>query len=72
MEENNLALFQKYSKNKDDFFESKETPMHPNLFLQLSNVIGFNKLNGRNYPEYINIWLKKNNLPIHQEKSTQN
>lgn len=67
MEENNLALFQKYSKNKDDFFESKETPMHPNLFLQLSNVIGFNKLNGRTYPEYINIWLQKRNTLPDQE-----
>tara|TARA_B110000114_G_scaffold160931_1_gene177915 strand:- start:61 stop:255 length:195 start_codon:yes stop_codon:yes gene_type:complete len=54
-----LALFQKYSNNKDDFFETVEHPMSPNLFYQLSNVVGFNKLNGRTYSEYVNIWLEK-------------
>ena len=57
--EKDLALFQKYSNNKDDFFETEEHPMCPNLFYQLSNVIGFNKLNGRTYPEYIDRWLEK-------------
>ena len=60
----NLALFLKYSKNKNDFYESDSNPMHPNLFQQLSMVIGFNKINGRTYPKYITKWEKNHNITL--------
>ena len=52
-----LQLFQKYCNNDEAFYETQNHPMHPNLFYQLSMVIGFNKLNGANYTEYIDNWL---------------
>jgi len=33
--------------------------MSPNLFYQLSMIIGFNKINGSTYKNYIDIWTKK-------------
>lgn len=56
--EKDLELFLKYSNDENNLYQSETNPMHPNLFYQLSMVIGFNKLNGRNYAEYIEIWLK--------------
>lgn len=56
--EKELELFKKYSKKKDDFFESDTHPMHPNLFHQLSMVVGFNKINGRTYQKYVTKWFE--------------
>jgi len=54
-----LELFHKYSKNKNDFYETETNPMSPNLFYQLSMIKGFNKINGSTYKNYIDIWTKK-------------
>jgi hypothetical protein len=54
-----LELFHKYSKNENDFYETETNPMSPNLFYQLSMIIGFNKINGSTYKNYIDIWTKK-------------
>lgn len=62
-EESDLELFKKHCTNDDVFYETEEFPMIPNLFYQLSMIIGFNKINGANYTEYIDKWLirtKKN------------
>ncbi len=60
-QELDLELYKKYSSNDEAFYETQNYPMHPNLFYQLSMVIGFNKLNGANYTEYINNWLIRYN-----------
>ena len=40
-------------------YESDTHPMHPSLFYRLSNVRDFNKQNGKNYDEYIELWYKR-------------
>jgi hypothetical protein len=54
-----LELFHKYYKNENDFYETETNPMSPNLFYQLSIIMGFNKINGSTYKNYIDIWTKK-------------
>ena len=39
-------------------YESSTHPMHPQTFFQLSCISGFNNLNGKNYPTYLNNWIK--------------
>lgn len=43
-------------KNPDNLLESKESPMHPYFFFDLSNVRGFNAKNGNTYEDYISKW----------------
>lgn len=43
-------------KDPENTWESNECPMHPNNFFYLSQVVGFNNLNGYNYEEYIDKW----------------
>ena len=43
-------------KNSESFYETDNCPMHPSLFFQLSNVRGFNKLNGYTYSKYVENW----------------
>ena len=43
-------------KNSNIEFETNTCPMHPNMFLQLSNVSGFNNMNGHTYEEYVANW----------------
>lgn len=58
--EKDLELFLKHTNDKNNLYQTENNPMHPSLFYQLSMVVGFNKLNGRNYTQYIEIWLKNN------------
>jgi len=43
----------KYKNLKpDELYQTKERPMHPQLFYSLSQVRGFNNLNGYRYEDY--------------------
>lgn len=42
--------------NIDDGLESKDCPMHPNVFFGLCSIKGFNKLNGYTYVDYVKQW----------------
>ena len=47
------------SGTNDNFEKNIETDAHPmseGLFKQLSTVIGFNDMNGKNYKEYVENW----------------
>ena len=62
--EYNIALEQYSEKLKslnlkaEDIYinESEKYPMHPNLFYRLSNVHGFNNMNGKTYKDYLEKW----------------
>ena len=43
-------------KDDTNLLQTKNCPMHPNMFFQLSQVRGFNDRNGNTYEEYVNIW----------------
>ena len=47
------------TKDPENLFESNGCPMHPQNFIQLSNVAGFNNMNGYTYEEYIAGWEKR-------------
>ena len=47
------------TKNPNVDLETNTCPMHPNHFFQLSNVSGFNKMNGYTYKEYVEKWRKR-------------
>ena len=49
-------LFLKNTSDPNNFYQTDENPMCPNLFYQLSLVNGFNDLNGKDYKEYIEKW----------------
>ena len=53
-----------YSKDIESQFQTDRSPMHPDMFFQLSNVSGFNKANGNTYEEYITNWQKIYNKNI--------
>tara|TARA_B100000900_G_C20297109_1_gene600640 strand:+ start:281 stop:655 length:375 start_codon:yes stop_codon:yes gene_type:complete len=60
-----ITFYNKYNNNCEDDLnlnETKYSPMHPNLFYNLSVVRNFNKLNGHTYREYINFWKKRYNI----------
>ena len=40
-------------KDPNNLLESKQCPMHPHNFFNLSCVSGFNNLNGNTYEEYV-------------------
>tara|TARA_B100000900_G_C20163942_1_gene547060 strand:+ start:99 stop:326 length:228 start_codon:yes stop_codon:yes gene_type:complete len=56
--ENALLLYKNEIGNKkiNNDLETEEYPMHPRLFYRLSNINGFNTINGKNYNEYLKIW----------------
>ena len=49
------------TKDPENLFESNTCPMHPQNFIQLSNVAGFNNMNGYTYAEYVAGWEKRRN-----------
>jgi hypothetical protein len=72
--ENDIILYIKY-KCKDNCIdnlqlnETSESPMHPNVFYNLSQVHNFNNINGESYEEYITIWKKRYKIiDIHKIK----
>jgi len=59
--EQSLELYKDIVKGIKDYdpnqySQSDKQPMHPNIYYQLSSVRGFNKLNGKTYSDYLNIW----------------
>ena len=52
-----IEIYNKYYP--ESTFETKINPMHPFQFNRLSNVKGFNKVNGYTYYEYVEIWKKR-------------
>lgn len=53
-------------------FENEEHPMNPNMYFQLSQVRGFNELNGIDYSSYIKEWKNKYNLAKEGRKMMSN
>ena len=49
-------------KDPDDLLESNTCPMHPNTFMNLSGVSGFNNMNGYTYEDYVAGWTKRVSL----------
>lgn len=45
--------------SREQMYQTKLRPMHPNLFYELSQVSGFNNLNGDRYEDYYNNYTKK-------------
>ena len=56
---NNLDI---EDKEKFDGFETEFCPMCPNLYFQLSNISGINKLNGITYQDYVNSWKNRRKI----------
>lgn len=58
---NALNLYKNLTKSCEvlNVYENDIHPMHPSVFYRLSNVINFNKQNGKNYNEYIELWKKR-------------
>lgn len=52
------TLFLKHTSDPNNIHQTKENPMCPLLFYELSTVNGFNDINGHTYEEYIEIWKK--------------
>ena len=43
-------------KDDEKHFETDTCPMHPSLFFELISVVGFNKVNGYTYKDYVSKW----------------
>lgn len=55
-----LSIWNNFNiKKNGSLHESDKYPMHPDIFIKLSNVIGFNKLNGYSYEDYISKWKER-------------
>lgn len=55
--EHAIKTYEKYRDiDPDNYNETDEKPMHPNLFYNLCSVHAFNRLNGYSYQEYIDKW----------------
>ena len=51
-----LKLYDNENFDTQDIYESDQHAMHPNMFYQLSQVKGFNTLNGKTYKLYLDNW----------------